>query len=34
MKIAAAQINTTIGDFDGNVRKIIERIKEGEKAFR
>ncbi|HPW45082.1 MAG TPA: NAD+ synthase [bacterium] len=27
MKIAAAQINTTIGDFDGNVRKIIENIR-------
>ncbi len=31
MKIAAAQINTTIGDFEGNVRKIIENIKRAKK---
>ncbi|HPM41831.1 MAG TPA: nitrilase-related carbon-nitrogen hydrolase, partial [bacterium] len=27
MKIAVAQINTTIGDFDGNAEKILERIR-------
>jgi len=34
MKIAASQINTTIGDFDGNADKILERMKwaEGEGA--
>lgn len=26
MKIAVAQINTTVGDFDGNVAKILDRI--------
>ncbi len=31
MKIAAAQINTTIGDFEGNVRKIIENIRKAKK---
>lgn len=31
MKVAVAQINTTIGDFDGNKRKIIDRIKWGRK---
>lgn len=32
MKIAIAQINTTIGDFDGNAAKIIERIRWAEGA--
>ena len=27
MKIAVAQINTTIGDFDGNAEKILERMR-------
>jgi len=27
MKIAICQINTTIGDFDGNVRKVVENLK-------
>ena len=31
MKIALAQINTTIGDFAGNSAKIIERITWAEK---
>ncbi|MBN2467961.1 MAG: NAD+ synthase [Deltaproteobacteria bacterium] len=31
MKIGLAQINTTIGDFDGNAAKIIQRIEQGGK---
>src|SRR5581483_2661210 len=27
MKIAVCQINTTVGDFDGNVAKILENLK-------
>lgn len=31
MKIAIAQINTTVGDFEGNSKKIISHIKDAEK---
>ncbi|HLW61557.1 MAG TPA: NAD+ synthase [bacterium] len=29
-RVAMAQINTTVGDFEGNTRKIIERIEEAQ----
>jgi NAD+ synthase (glutamine-hydrolysing) len=29
-RIAMAQINTTVGDFQGNTRKIIERLEEAQ----
>ncbi len=29
-RVAMAQINTTVGDFEGNTRKIIERIEQAE----
>ncbi|MBI2974436.1 MAG: NAD+ synthase [Deltaproteobacteria bacterium] len=32
MKVCVAQINSTVGDFDGNVSKIIEKIQWAEKA--
>ncbi len=32
MKIALAQINPTVGDIEGNSRKIVERIEEGRSA--
>lgn len=32
MKIAVAQINTTVGDFAGNKRKILNRLEAAEKA--
>jgi len=32
MKIAVAQINTTIGDFEGNKRKVLNRLAWAEKA--
>jgi len=32
MKIAVAQINTTVGDFDGNKKKILNRLAWAEKA--
>lgn len=32
LRIALAQINTTVGDFEGNVSKIIEHIKKAEKS--
>ncbi len=31
LRIALAQINTTVGDFEGNVSKIVEQIKKAEK---
>jgi NAD+ synthase (glutamine-hydrolysing) len=30
-RVAMAQINTTVGDFEGNTRKIIERLEEAER---
>ncbi|MCC6272907.1 MAG: NAD+ synthase, partial [Deltaproteobacteria bacterium] len=27
MKIALAQINTTIGDFEGNLRRVLEALR-------
>ena len=32
MKIAIAQINTTVGDFDGNSDKIVEAWQRADKA--
>ncbi|HON19067.1 MAG TPA: NAD+ synthase [Salinivirgaceae bacterium] len=32
MKIAIAQINTIVGDFEGNTRKIIDRIQQAKKG--
>lgn len=32
MKIAVAQINTTVGDFDGNTAKVLDRLKWAEGA--
>lgn len=32
MKIAIAQINTTVGDFEGNTKKVLERLSWAEKA--
>ena len=32
MKIAVAQINTTVGDFSGNKKKILARLAQAEKA--
>ena len=32
MKVAIAQINTTVGDFDGNLAKILDRIRWAEKG--
>ncbi len=32
LRVALAQINPTVGDFDGNVLKIIHSVKKGEKA--
>ena len=29
-RIAMAQINTTVGDFEGNTRKIVERLEEAQ----
>ena len=29
-RVAMAQINATVGDFEGNTRKIIERIEEAQ----
>ncbi len=31
LRIALAQINTTVGDFEGNISKIVEQIKKAEK---
>jgi NAD+ synthase (glutamine-hydrolysing) len=33
MKIAIAQINSTIGDFEGNVKKIIEYVHRAQKEY-
>ncbi len=32
MKIAVCQINTTVGDFDGNVAKILENLGKAKEA--
>ena len=32
LRVAACQINTTIGDLDGNVAKIIEALEDAEAA--
>ena len=32
MKVALAQINATIGDFQGNTEKILDALKQGEAA--
>src|SRR5215831_7999940 len=30
-RVAMAQINTTVGDFEGNTRRIIQRLEEAER---
>ena len=32
MKVALAQMNPTVGEFDGNRRKVIDNLKRAEKA--